>query len=243
MIVFAHRGDSSNYPENTMLSFEKAIEIGANGIELDVHKTKDNKLVIIHDEDIERTFKGHGKVCNFTLKELKDFKNRKTIFSENMKCIIPTLEEVMDLIKDKEGIVLNIELKTDIINYDKIEEDVIKIIEEYSMENRIILSSFNYESIRKCKEINPNIKTGMLYHYKLSDPVNKAKKINADAIHPNSELVTKELIEESHKNNIKVNSYTINSPTIMRKFSKWNIDGMFTDYPEILLEVINSNYY
>lgn len=238
MIVFAHRGASSDYPENTMLSFKKAIEVGANGIELDVHKSKDNKLVIIHDENIERTFKGKGNVCDFTLEELRTFKNRSSIFSENNECGIPTLEEVMDLIKDKSDLILNIELKTDVITYDEIENDVVKLIEKYKMENRIILSSFNHNSIEKCKDINPNIKTGMLYHYALDEPIKMAKSIKADAIHPNAQLVTKELIDECHKNNIKVNSYTVNAPNLMRQFKDWNIDGMFTDTPEFLLEVV-----
>ncbi|MGL5084924.1 MAG: glycerophosphodiester phosphodiesterase, partial [Clostridium sp.] len=236
MIVFAHRGASNDYPENTILAFEKAIEMGATGLELDVHKSKDNKLVVIHDEDIQRTFMGKGQVSDFTLAEMKRFKNRKAMFRDNNKCIIPTLDEVLDLIKDN-NIILNIELKTDVISYKDIEVDVIKLIEEYKMENRIILSSFNHNSIRQCKIINSKIKTGMLYHYKMSHPITMAKKINADAIHPNAELITRELIKDCHKNNIKVNSYTVNSPIVMRKFKEWCIDGMFTDYPELLLEV------
>lgn len=236
MIVFAHRGASNDYPENTILAFEKAIEMGATGLELDVHKSKDNKVVVIHDEDIQRTFIGKDQVSDFTLEELKRFKNRKAMFRDNDKCVIPTLEEVMDLIKDSK-IILNIELKTDVISYKDIEVDVIKLIEEYKMESRIILSSFNHESIKKCKIINNNIKTGMLYHYKMAHPITMAKKIKADAIHPNVELVTRELIKDCHKNNIKVNSYTVNSPIVMRKFKEWCIDGMFTDYPELLIEV------
>ncbi|MGL5352940.1 MAG: glycerophosphodiester phosphodiesterase family protein, partial [Clostridium sp.] len=100
MIVFAHRGASNDYPENTILAFEKAIEMGATGLELDVHKSKDNKLVVIHDEDIQRTFMGKGQVFDFTIDELKRFKNRKATFRDNSKCIIPTLNEVLDLIKD-----------------------------------------------------------------------------------------------------------------------------------------------
>lgn len=240
MIVFAHRGSSFDYPENTMLSFEKAIEFGANGIELDVHKSKDNKLVIIHDEDIERTFQGRGNVCEFTLEELRKFKNRSSVFSENNKCGVSTLEEVIYLIKDKEYLYLNIELKTDIIIYNEIENDVIELIEKYNIENRIILSSFNHESIRRCKKINPNIKIGMLYNYPIDDVIKMAKEIKVDAIHPNAELVTKDLIEECHRNNIKINSYTVNSPSLMRQFKKWNIDGMFTDSPSLLLEVIHN---
>ena len=117
MKVFAHRGASGDYPENTMLSFRKSLEIGVDGIELDVHKSKDGKLVVIHDEDIQRTFKGKGLVKDYTLEELQQFTCRKFEFVNNDHCKIPTLRDVFELIKD-EDITLNIEAKTDLIHYD-----------------------------------------------------------------------------------------------------------------------------
>ncbi|MGL5328687.1 MAG: glycerophosphodiester phosphodiesterase family protein, partial [Peptostreptococcaceae bacterium] len=117
MKVFAHRGFSGHYPENTILAFEKALCIPIDGIELDIHKTKDNQLVVIHDENIKRTFKGKGLIKDFTLEELKSFKCRKFKYRNNYKCKIPTLEEVILLIKNK-NMELNIEAKTDDINYD-----------------------------------------------------------------------------------------------------------------------------
>ena len=94
MINFAHRGASKYFPENTILAFKEAIKTGATGIELDVHKTKDNILVVIHDEDIQRTFKGKGLVKDMTLKELRSFKCRNINFEENLECRLPTLEDV-----------------------------------------------------------------------------------------------------------------------------------------------------
>lgn len=236
MINFAHRGASGNFPENTLLAFEKAINIKAAGIELDVHKTKDNRLVVIHDEDIERTFYGKGLVKDFTLEELKNFKCRKELFRDNEKCKIPTLEEVLELIK-KTDLILNIEIKTDNIHYKGIEKDVIDLINRYSLKNRVILSSFNHETIQICKEIDKDIATGVLYDEPIENVVEYAKMIKANAIHPNRNLVSKELIEEAHKNNILVNIYTVNEIEDMKRLKEYNVDGLFTDYPEILKEI------
>ena len=144
MINFAHRGASKYYPENTILSIKEGIKAGASGVELDVHKTKDNKLVVIHDEDIERTFKGKGLVKDYTLRQLKEFKPRNTVFHDNLECKIPTLEEILDIIKDP-NVKINIELKTDIIQYDNIEKDVIDLVNKYGLKEQVILSSFNHE--------------------------------------------------------------------------------------------------
>ena len=136
MINFAHRGASSDYPENTLLAFEEGIKCGASGIELDVQKTKDNKIVVIHDEEVERTFKGKGLVKDFTLRELKELQTRRALFEGVQGTGIPTLEEVLNLIRNSD-VILNIELKTDMIHYAGIEQDVINMIEDYEMKERV----------------------------------------------------------------------------------------------------------
>nr|WP_302637709.1 glycerophosphodiester phosphodiesterase [uncultured Clostridium sp.] len=237
MINFAHRGASGDYPENTLLAFEEGIKCGASGIELDVHKTKDNKIVVIHDEDIERTFKGKGLVKDFTLNELKEFNPRKELFKNFKTSKIPTLEEVLNLIKNS-NVILNIELKTDEIHYEGIEEDVINLINKYKMNNKVIISSFNPKSIKICKEINEEIKTGLLYYKPMEDVIEFAKSLKADAIHPDLRLVSKELIDEAHKNNLEVNVYTVDAPIYMRKLIEAKADGIFTNYPALLDEIM-----
>lgn len=237
MINFAHRGDSSNYPENTIIAFKNAIKNGATGIELDVHKSKDNKIVVIHDENIERTFEGKGLIKDLTLKELRGFKSRKDIFTEDKEALIPTLDEVLELIKLTD-IVLNIEIKTDVIHYEGIERDVIRLVNKYDLKHRIIISSFNHESIKICKEIDSSINTGMLYYKAIENIIEYVKGIRADAIHPHLSIVSKELIEEAHKNNIKVNIYTVNDPIYMRQLISLGADGLFVDDPSLLNEII-----
>lgn len=239
MINFAHRGASWDYPENTILAFNEAIRLGAGGIELDVHKSKDNQLVVIHDEDIERTFLGKGLIKDFTLNELKKFKCRKLMFRDNNECLIPTLEEVLKLF-NKNDVFLNIELKTDVIHYKDIERDVIDLIHKYKMTDRVLLSSFNHESIKICKTIDSSIKTGMLYEHPIDNIIEYAKSLNADAINPYLGLVSEELIDEAHKNNLMVNVYTVNSPIYMRRLINARVDGIFTDCFHLLKEILEN---
>ena len=238
MKVFAHRGASGDYPENTILAFDKALALDVYGIELDVHKSKDGHLVVIHDEDIQRTFKGKGLVMDYTLSELKKFNCRKFEFIENLNCKIPTLREVFELIKNTD-IILNIEAKTDLIHYN-LEQDVIK---EYNFEEKVLISSFNHKCIKIFKELDNNLKYGALYdHEKNYAPeanvVEHAKKLGVYSINISRDLVTKEMVDLAHENGLKVFVYTVNTPIIMKKMIKYNVDGVFSDYPELMNEII-----
>lgn len=134
--------------------------------------------------------------------------------------------------------ILNIELKTDEIHYVGIEEDVISLIHQYGLVDQILISSFNPESIRICKELDERIKTGLLYDEPIENVIEFAKVLKADAIHPNLRWVSEDLIKEAHANGILVNVYTVNSPSYMRKLIQAGVDGIFTDYPALLDEIL-----
>lgn len=242
MKIFAHRGASGDYPENTMLAFKKALRIGIDGMELDVHKSKDGQLIVVHDEDIQRTFKGKGLIKDYTLEELKSFKCRKFEFINNEECKICTLREVIELIKD-EDIILNIEAKTDEIHYD-LEEDVLKLINEYELKDKILISSFYHKTIKNFKNLDENIKYGALYECKKDydtedNVVEHARKIGVYSINMSRNLVTKEIVKMAHDNGLKVFIYTVNSPIVMRTMIDYNVDGVFTDFPELMKEVLS----
>jgi glycerophosphoryl diester phosphodiesterase len=241
MIIFAHRGASGDYPENTLLAFKKAICLGMNAMELDVHKCIDGNLVVIHDEDIERTFKGRGLIKDYSLNQLKHFRCRNFEFTNNYDCKIPTLREVFDLIKNK-NIFLNIEAKTDLINYN-LEKDVIDLINEYDLKDNILISSFNHNTIRNFKNIDKTIKYGALYKseedYKgFGNIVEHAKNLGVYSINLSGLLVTKDIVDFAHENGLKVFVYTINFPLAMRKMIEYNVDGVFTDYPDLMREIL-----
>lgn len=244
MKIFAHRGASGDYPENTMLAFKKALLIGVDGIELDVHKSKDGQLIVIHDEDAQRTYKGKGLIKDYTLEELKSLDCRKFEFRKNGECGICTLRDVIKLIQ-KEDIILNIETKTDEIHYD-LEEDVVNMINEYGVKDKILISSFYHETIKNLKKLDQNIKYGALYENKSNyesheSIVQHAKDIGVYSINISVDLATKETVQMAHNNGIKVLVYTVNSPMVMRKMIDYNVDGVFTDFPELMKEVLYEN--
>ena len=170
--VWAHRGASGYAPENTLDAFRKAVEMGADGIELDVQMTKDGELVVIHDETIDRVSNGKGWVKDYTYEELKKFNFNKTHL-EYTKEEIPTLEQVYLLIKPT-NLTINVEIKTGIVFYPGIEERVLELTERLGMKERVIYSSFNHYTIRKIKELDPQAKTGMLYEDGIIDAVDYA---------------------------------------------------------------------
>ncbi len=161
--IFAHRGVSSIYPENTMIAFKEAWNLNMDGIELDVQLSKDGEIVVIHDELIDRTSNSNGYVCNFSLQELKklDFGSYKDKKFKN--CKIPTLEEVLIFFENKK-IYINIELKNSVFRYEGMEEKVIECIKKYQMEDYILVTSFNHQSIQKFQKLTKKIRSGILLY-------------------------------------------------------------------------------
>ncbi|MCY6483418.1 glycerophosphodiester phosphodiesterase [Clostridium aestuarii] len=239
LINYAHRGASAYYPENTMIAFEKSIELGATGIETDVQMTKDGVLILIHDETINRTTNDKGFVKDFTYEELRNL-DAGSWFSDEFKGIkIPPLKELMDFLQDKKNIKLNIELKNNIIIYDKIEEKVIKMIYEYGMQDRIILSSFNHYTLRQCKKISKKIKIGLLYTAGLYQPEKYARRLGAEALHPYFYAVNSHhIIKRIKKSGIMLNPYTIDEEKDMKRFIDLNVDGIITNYPDKLKNIL-----
>lgn len=162
MELWAHRGCSQNNPENTLTSFEKAMNIdGLTGIELDIQLTKDGELVVIHDEKVDRTTDGIGFVRDFSLKELKTLHIRTGYEKPEY---IPTMREVLDLLspKLKSGLKLNIELKNSVYHYQGLEEKIVALVHEYGVQDAIVYSSFYPNSLLEVYRLDPEIRMGVL---------------------------------------------------------------------------------
>jgi glycerophosphoryl diester phosphodiesterase len=243
MINFAHRGASGYYPENTMLSFRKALEMNCTGIETDVQMTSDGLLVLMHDEKINRTTNGSGYIRDYTYKELKKM-NAGSWFDKRFKnTVIPLAEELLELTKLKD-IFINLELKTDIIWYKNIEEKVIELINKLNMNDRVIISSFNHKSLMLCKEIDSTIKTAVLYKRRFSKPETFASVSNADAIHPPFYAIrSKNFVKSLKDKGFMINSWTVNSYNNMELLIERGIDGIITDFPDMLNEILTETKY
>ncbi|KAI4448099.1 Glycerophosphodiester phosphodiesterase [Eubacterium plexicaudatum ASF492] len=231
--VWAHRGASAYAPENTLEAFRMAVDCKADGIELDVQKTKDGKLVVIHDEKLDRVSRASGLVKDFTYEKLKDI-NVNERFPKLGTQYIPTLEEVYELIRPT-NLTVNVELKTGVIFYPEIEEQVLELTKQMGMQERVIYSSFNHYTIRKIKRLQPDAVTGLLYQDGMIDVFTYAKQtVQADALHPAIYNVQyPDFYAKCRKHGLKVHVWTVNEEEHMRLLCENETDAMITNDPKL----------
>ncbi len=236
----AHRGFSGRFPENTLLAFQKAIEVGADGNEFDVHLTRDGVPVIHHDENLERTTNGTGLIGDFTFDELRQLDASARYAGLSAVQRIPSLREYFELIN---GIIIisNIELKTGIIHYPEIEQRVLALIDEFHYRENVIVSSFNHYSARLFKTLAPDVRIGILEESWLIDPVGYAKSIGAECYHPEFHSLTEEIVQNFRENQIKINAWTINEETDMRKSIEMRLDGVITNHPDKFAHILKES--
>lgn len=155
-LIFAHRGSAGTHPENTMAAYIEAEKVGAEGLEIDVHLTKDNQLAVIHDNTVNRTTNGSGMVRDYTLAELKKLDAGSWFSPSFQQERIPTLEEVLKFIQNN-NMILNIELKYAVLDDVDFEKKVIQAVEAHDLVDRVIISSFNHEGLKKVNQLQPKI--------------------------------------------------------------------------------------
>lgn len=234
---FAHRGFSGKYPENTMLAFEKAIEAGADGIELDVQLTKDGEVVIIHDETIDRTTNGKGEVISYTYEELSEFDASYIYIGKVGFNKIPTLKEYFELIKDT-NIITNIELKTGINEYIGIEKKVLDLIKKYNLSEKVIISSFNHYSILRMKKLAPELKYGLLSETWIINAGKYTKDLGVECYHPHFANMTEEIVKEIKSYGIEINTFTVNKEKQIYDMLDKGIDIIIGNFPDLTKKII-----
>ena len=233
MKVFAHRGYSGKYPENTMLSFRKAAETGCDGIELDVQLTRDQVLVVIHDEKIDRTTDGTGYVKDYTYEELRRFNADAICGGIHGFHSIPTFDEYCQWAKDQK-LVTNVEIKTGVYYYENIEEKTVEILQKYGLTDRVLFSSFNHSSLFQTAKLAPEILRGaLLEHVGIGNAGYYCERFGFRYYHPGVKGLTRETVEECKKHGVGVNVWTINDMAALEQMYDWGCDGIFTNYPSI----------
>lgn len=234
---YAHRGASGYYPENTMLAFEKAVEMGCEGIETDVQLTKDGVLILCHDELLDRTTDGKGLIAEASYSEIEKLDAAK-LWSGKFKDVkIPTLDELLNFVNDK-NLMINLEIKNSVVDYEGIEEMIIKKVYEYKLDRKVIISSFNHYSIKKCKSVDNTLKAGLLYDCRLYEAGKYASQIGADALHPLFYTLNKDVVREIREQNKAINTWTVNEEKYMKALIMLGIDGIITNYPDKLKKVL-----
>lgn len=234
--IIAHRGASAYAPENTLPSFKMALEMGAEGLELDVHLSRDGHLMVIHDEKVDRTSSGKGFVKDMTLSQLKKLDFGSWFSEEYAGTSIPTLEEVLELLSGWNGL-LNIEIKSGPIVYPGIEKKLIETVKAFGFEDKVIFSSFNHYSLRDIKEIDPSMKIGLLYMAGLVEPWHYAKRLDASALHPLFYNIIPEMVLGCKIHNIALHPFTVDEEAHLALMMKAGVEGVITNKPDTALEV------
>ena len=211
MLKIGHRGAKGHVSENTLQSFQKAIDLGCDGIELDIQLSKDKIPVVIHDETVDRTTFGKGFVKNFTSTELK-------------KIDVPTLQEVIDLVN--QNCFINIEIKDA-----NATSETLKLLEKYDL-NFFQISSFNWKVLEEISKQNSKIYLGVLTENNLENALAFAKRINAKSINPYYKLLNLEKVTLLHENEFEVFPWTVNDISDIEKMKLFNVDGIISDFPD-----------
>ena len=222
MLKIGHRGAKGYAPENTFVSFQKALDMKVDGIELDVHLSADGEIIVIHDETIDRTTNGNGFVSAFSLRELK-------AFHIDVNHQIPTLKEVFDLVN--QDCFINIELKS----YE-VTEKVVSLIEKYVTKkgwkyDSFLISSFDWNALQQVAFLNDKIPIGVLTETDLDLALAFAKFIQAKSIHPHFHLLTEENTAKMQEKGLQVFPWTINELEDIQKIKTFNVNGIITDFP------------
>ena len=214
-----HRGAAGHAPENTLKSFSRAIELGCDMTELDVHLCGSGELVVIHDESVDRTTDGSGEVADLTLGELKQL-------NAGQEEKIPSLEEVLRLLKGR--IMLNIELKGL-----GTAEPVYRLVDSLGWRGEnLLITSFYWAMLNEYRMLDPEARLGPLTYDNLKDAMGFAKEVNAHCINPYHGHLSLDYIEEAHHNGFKVYSWTVNEPKDIQHIIDLGVDGVISDYPD-----------
>ena len=237
-IVIAHRGDSAHAPENTISAFKLAMQKGAQAIEFDVKLSKDRQVIVIHDQTVDRTTDGHGDVRQLPLEELQKLEAGIRFGEKFPHERIPNLEEVFASIGT--GIHMNIELTNYATPHDGLVEEVAKLVKKYQMQEQILFSSFFPNNLKKAMQLLPDVPCGLLAWTGLAGfPArNWGWKQGLFALHPFRDDVDVKLVNRIHKAGRRLHVWTVNEKSEMEKLFEFGVDGIFTDDPGMLNQVL-----
>jgi glycerophosphoryl diester phosphodiesterase len=236
-LVVAHRGASRVAPENTLAAFREALERGADAIELDVQRTSDGHLIILHDATLERTTDGQGQMAHHSLAALKKLDAGRWFDERFAGERLPTLEEAAATIDKRAG--LFVEIKQGPVFDEGIETAIAGVIRESGLVEWCEVSSFDHSSVRRMKTLLPAVPGGILYDAMLIDPFAAARLAQADALHPGWPMVTPDLVKEAHRRGLAVAVWTVNEEDAIAQLADMGIDAFVTDVPDVARRVLS----
>ena len=230
-MIHAHRGASGHAPENTLAAFRKAILLGSDGIECDIHLSGDGVYMVCHDDTADRTSNGSGKLSDYTVEELKKLDFGSKYSADFAGEPIPTLHEMLCVVHDMDPI--NIEIKCLGNNTDEEIDAFYQFLVDERVLERVLISCFNGDLLVRMKELHPDLRCGWLcYGEDVKRSIDLAVAGKLDAIHPDFYHVDEAYIREAHANGIQINVWTVNDPKDIQAMLDLECDGIITNYPD-----------
>jgi len=236
--IFAHRGASAHAPENTLAAFELALAQGAEGIELDAKLSADGHVVVIHDATVDRTTDGHGRVKDMSLADLRSL-GAGLFFAEKYRGEkVPTLEEVFEALG--KHMFINVELTNYNTPGDHLVESVCMLVKKFELQKRVLFSSFFASNLSKARGLLPEVPRGLLAFNGLLGAWARSFGFafgRYQALHPNLKDVTPQQVQRVHRLERRVHVWTVNATEDMRRLFDWGVDAIFTDDPQLAVQV------
>ncbi len=241
-LILCHRGAKNYAPENTLAAFTFALELGAHGVELDTKLTSDGHVVVYHDGRVDRTTNGHGEITKLSLAEVRELEVG-SFFSEKFRGEkIPTLDEVFETLGKRA--IINVELKNFNTPFDNLVEKVCDLVRRHGMQKNVIFSSFLPWNLKKARRLLPEVPRGLItmkgrwgvwgrsFGFDFGD---------YDALHLYLGDVTAQQIQRVHRLNRKINVWTVNKEEDIRQLVDWGVDGIMTDDPLLVMQVVKDS--
>ncbi|MBI4012719.1 MAG: glycerophosphodiester phosphodiesterase [Candidatus Rokubacteria bacterium] len=236
-LLIAHRGAPAVAPEHTIPAYEAAIAAGADALELDVHLSADDQLVVIHDARLERTSDGRGLVREYTTRQLKRLDAGGWFGRRFRGQRIQTLSEVLERFRDRAG--FGVELKGGSAIYPGIEERLLTLLQVYDVLDRTLVVSFDHHALRKCRDLDPDVRTGALVVGRLLAPAALAPRGVLHALCLHAELVTAGDVVAAREAGLDCYAWVVDDPAAARRFVEWGVAGIVSNRPDLLRPVLD----
>jgi glycerophosphoryl diester phosphodiesterase len=241
-LILCHRGAKNHAPENTLAAFKIALNLGADGFELDTQLTSDGHVVVLHDPTVDRTTNGHGKLSRLPLAKLREL-DAGSSFSEKFRGEkIPTLDDVFETIGKRA--IINVELKNFSTPFDNLTEKVCEVVRRHEMQKNILFSSFLPWNLKKAARILPEVPRGLITIKGRLGVWGRSFGFNFgdyDALHSYLGDVTAQQVQCVHKLKRKINVWVVNKEDDLRRLFNWGVDGIMTDDPRLAVRVTRSS--
>ncbi|SDS37072.1 glycerophosphoryl diester phosphodiesterase [Halopseudomonas xinjiangensis] len=239
-ILYGHRGARGEAPENTLPSFNRALEAGVTRVELDLHLSSDRQLMVIHDPTLKRTTRIRGKVSQHTAEELNQIDARYALPNWPSACAIPTLQMLFEACPEIEH--YQLEVKSGSAGQSRIVlQAIADLVSHFGLEKRVVITSSSRTLLRYARDSRYGLSTGLVEEYGILDPIRSAQRYGCDFLVLNWKLCTAQRVRQAQQAGLHVSVWTVNEPDLMRRLVEMDVDSIITDVPALAVRTLTSS--